>query len=56
MKAIKEITYWCKKCEVPFGDESRYFEDKHGTLVKVKTGDLICFKCKRKIKGNREYK
>lgn len=59
---IKEITYWCKDCELPFADEvfpillAPTEEGKERERVEVKTGDLICLQCKKEIKGNREYK
>ena len=57
MKAIKEVTYYCKTCNVPLADKVIKFDASatphFGDIVK--TGDLICPVCFKVLNGNREY-
>lgn len=52
MKAIKEVTYYCKKCEVPLADDYTRME---ATGTKVKNGNLVCLNCGKVIVGEKEY-
>jgi hypothetical protein len=57
---IKEVTYWCKECELPLADEKMTIllppeEGNQRIPMEVKTGVLVCLDCKKRIEGNREY-
>lgn len=56
MKVIKEVTYYCKECEVPFADQTMDVkgEQRHYS-IKVKTGNLTCPQCHKVIAGNKEF-
>lgn len=50
MKAIEEVTYYCKDCKLPFADETVIIFNE-----KVKTGRLICLECGRIKEANVRY-
>ncbi len=57
MKAIKEVTYYCKKDNLPLADERLKVNDGNDPMIPeyIKTGNLVCPKCRLRVQGNKEF-